>query len=306
MIQVISIALRITLLSALVFYWKPDVLSLPAAAADFETKPVDGLNNVFTFRYKDRQAMFVVTDEGVIATDPISHDNIAIAVKYVSEIRKITPNPIKFVIYSHSGPERSGGGQPFKDEGATFIAHAKAKQVIEQGKDAKIIVPDQFVEEGKPQTITLGGTDVEIRDFGRNYSNDMLVLILPKEKVLFAVDFIPIETLPAGSMPNSWIPGWEYSLKAVYDNTKWDKLVPGAPYAGGRLGTKKDVQNLRDYLTALSAKVKERVDDCWIVARNDIKLPDFEKFANYKPDLPFNIDRYCYYWTTQYTEKSSK
>ena len=37
----------------------------------FATTKVDGCENVYIFRYVRHQSMFVVTPEGVIATDPI-------------------------------------------------------------------------------------------------------------------------------------------------------------------------------------------------------------------------------------------
>ena len=44
----------------------------PAAQApQIETKKVEGTDNVYTFRNQNGQAMFIVTSEGVIATDPV-------------------------------------------------------------------------------------------------------------------------------------------------------------------------------------------------------------------------------------------
>ena len=48
----------------------------PAAAPappPFATTKVDGTDNVYIFRYGGHQSMFVVTPEGVIATDPIAY-----------------------------------------------------------------------------------------------------------------------------------------------------------------------------------------------------------------------------------------
>ncbi len=52
------------------------VLDRPAQAQQqppFATTKVDGTENVYVFRYGGAQAMFVVTKEGVIATDPIGY-----------------------------------------------------------------------------------------------------------------------------------------------------------------------------------------------------------------------------------------
>ncbi len=65
-------------------------LALPAAAqapapqrALFETKQVEGTDNVYIFRYGNHQSMFVVTKAGVIATDPIAYGRPEAAVKYI-------------------------------------------------------------------------------------------------------------------------------------------------------------------------------------------------------------------------------
>ena len=39
--------------------------------ATFATTQVEGTDNVYVFRYQGHQSMFVVTKDGVIATDPI-------------------------------------------------------------------------------------------------------------------------------------------------------------------------------------------------------------------------------------------
>src|SRR5205807_3585374 len=88
------------------------------------TKKVDGTDNVYIFRYGGHQSMFIVTPQGVIATDPISERRPA--QPYIDEIRKVTNAPIRFVIYSHSHFDHIAGGKPFKDMGARFVAHQNA------------------------------------------------------------------------------------------------------------------------------------------------------------------------------------
>jgi glyoxylase-like metal-dependent hydrolase (beta-lactamase superfamily II) len=94
----------------------------PAQRPLFATTKVEGTDNVYIFRYDNHQSMFVVTKAGVIATDPISLRRPA-AKAYIAEIQRITKAPIKYVIYSHVHFDHTAGGQPFKDLGATFIAH---------------------------------------------------------------------------------------------------------------------------------------------------------------------------------------
>src|ERR1700712_3446137 len=115
-----------------------------AAPPPYATTKVEGTDNVYIFRYGGHQSMFIVTKAGVIATDPISERRPA-AKAYIEEIQKITKAPIKYVIYSHSHFDHIAGGKPFKDLGATFIAHKNAKERIEQLKPADVVVPDQAV-----------------------------------------------------------------------------------------------------------------------------------------------------------------
>src|SRR5246500_416789 len=89
------------------------------------TKKVDGTDNVYIFRYGNHQSMFVVTPQGVIATDPISY--LRPAKPYLDAIKAVTDKPIKYVIYSHHHYDHIAGGQPVKDLGATFIAHRRTK-----------------------------------------------------------------------------------------------------------------------------------------------------------------------------------
>jgi len=162
----------------------------------FATTKVEGTENVYIFRYVRHQSMFIVTREGVIATDPIGLRRPA-AKAYIEEIQKITKAPIKYVIYSHSHFDHIAGGQPFKDLGAVFVAHRNAKSRIAALKRPDVVVPDQTVD--RKRTITLGGTTLELVYVGKNHSDSTLVMRLPKEKVIFTVDWIPRKRCRSGA-----------------------------------------------------------------------------------------------------------
>jgi glyoxylase-like metal-dependent hydrolase (beta-lactamase superfamily II) len=258
----------------------------------FSTTKVDGTDNVYIFRYNRHQSMFVVTPEGVIATDPIGLRRPA-AQAYIEEIRKITPAPIKYVIYSHPHFDHIAGGQPFKDLGATFVAHRNAKDRIVALNAPDVVVPDEVVD--GMRTINLGGTTLELIYLGNNHSNGNLVMRLPKERIIFTVDWIPLQSLPFRGMSDTYLPDIEDGLKQVIA-MDWDRLIPGHPGPDGRQsGTKDDARTALGYLQDLSAAVKKAADEhkCLNDAVRDIKLPKYEKFANYDAYLPMNIERYC-------------
>ena len=47
------------------------------------------------------------------------------------------------------------------------------------------------------RTIKLGGTELRLVYTGRNHSDSSLVMFLPKEKIIFAVDFNQLGSVPS-------------------------------------------------------------------------------------------------------------
>ena len=161
----------------------------PPAPPPYATTKVEGTDNVYIFRYGGYLSMFIVTKAGVIVADPISLRRPAQV--YIDEIRKVTQAPIKYMIYSHSHFDHIAGGKPFKDLGATVIAHKNAKKRILEVKSPDVVVLDEVVDQKK--VITLGGTTLELLYVGKNHSDSTLVMRLPKEKIIYTVDWIPLE-----------------------------------------------------------------------------------------------------------------
>jgi glyoxylase-like metal-dependent hydrolase (beta-lactamase superfamily II) len=263
----------------------------------FSTTKVEGTDGVYIFRYQGHQAMFIVTPEGVIATDPIGERRPQAVTTYIDEIRKITKAPIKYVIYSHSHYDHIAGGKPFKDLGATFIAQKNAKAILLKRKNPDIVIPDQTVD-GAQKIIKLGGTTLELNYIGKNHSDNSLIMRLPKEKIIFVVDFLPLHGVEFRVMADEYLPELEESIQKIL-SMDWDKLIPGHPGPAGReIGTKDDVKEHLDYLVSLSAAVKKAVDDgkSYVDAIKEIKLPKFEGLGGYGAFLPGNIERYYDDW----------
>jgi glyoxylase-like metal-dependent hydrolase (beta-lactamase superfamily II) len=274
--------------------------ALPARAQTppplFSTTKVDGTDGVYIFRYQGHQAMFIVTPQGVIATDPIGERRPEAVTTYIAEIRKITQAPIKYVIYSHSHFDHIAGGKPFKDLGATFIAQRNAKTVLMERKNPDIVIPDEVVD--KQKIIKLGGTTLELNYIGKNHSDNSLIMRLPKEKIIFVVDFLPLHAVEFRIMADEYLPQLETSIQQIL-GMDWDRLIPGHPGPGGRqIGTKDDVKEHLEYLQALSAEVKKAVDEgkSYADAIKDIKLPKYEGLGGYGAFMPGNIERYYDYW----------
>src|SRR5215510_10002389 len=108
--------------------------ALAQQPAPYETRKLT--DNVYIFRFGGAQSMFVVTPDGVIATDPM---NPAAARAYVQEIRKVSQAPIRYVVYSHHHLDHIAGGAPFKEAGAVFVAHRRTKEHLEAIHDGDTV-----------------------------------------------------------------------------------------------------------------------------------------------------------------------
>ena len=267
-----------------------------AAAPTFATTKVEGTENVYVFRYQNHQSMFVVTPAGVIVTDPISYGRPQAAKTYLEEIRKITPAPIKYLIYSHHHYDHIAGGKVFKDAGAVVIAHRRAKERLAALKYPDVVMPDETVDDKR--TIKLGGTTLELAYTGRNHSDSSLVMLLPKEKILFAVDFNSLGAVPSRLAINDSYPvEWEASLKRTMA-LDWERQIPGHPGPGGRLGTRQDMEQQLAFMTELSAEVKKAADagKCFDPATKEVRLPQYATLQGYEQNIEWSTHRWCGYW----------
>lgn len=277
----------------------PEPAPKPAAAParpQIATTKVQGTDGVYVFRNGNHQAMFIVTPDGVIATDPVAYGRPNGGQQYLDEIRKVTDKPIKYLIYSHHHFDHVAGGKVFKDAGATVIAHRRAKERLEQLKDPHTALPDEAVSD-RGRTIRLGGTVLELSFHGLNHSDSTLVMRLPKEKIIFVVDTIPVGSFPGrGLIDFHPLETEDFMQKMLAMD--WERLIPGHPGPDDRLGTKKDVQEQLGLLQTASAEMQKLARDgkCWEPAEKEFKLPEYEKWPGYAAGLPLIARRYCGLW----------
>jgi glyoxylase-like metal-dependent hydrolase (beta-lactamase superfamily II) len=268
-----------------------------AQQPSFATTKVEGTENVYIFRNGNHQSMFVVTKDGVIATDPIAYGRPTGGQTYVDEIKKVTDKPIKYLIYSHHHFDHIAGGKPFKDAGATVLAHRRAKERLQVLKDPHTVLPDQTVSD-QGRTITLGGTALELKYVGLNHSDSTLVMRLPKEKIIFVVDVLPVGAFPGRGMIDFYPLEAEDSIKKIIA-MDWERLIPGHPgQPNGRLGTKKDAQDDLALLQEASAELKKMGQDgkCWEQAEKEFTLQKYAGWPGYEAGLPLVARRYCGLW----------
>ncbi len=239
--RMVTLAAGLGLLAAL-----PD----PATAqSDPPTRAITQIaGDLYRFQNNFHYSVFLVTPDGVIATDPI---NAEAATWLKEEIKTRFGQPIRYVVYSHDHGDHISGGEVFADDGALIVAHAQAAVDIADN-NVPTAAPDiTFTDE---LSLTLGGKTVHLAYLGKSHSDNLIVAHFPDERTLFTVDFISAKRLPFRTLPDYYMPDAITAIEraAAFD---FDILAPGH----GALGTPQDARDHAQYLKDLKAAVEEAI-----------------------------------------------
>ncbi len=256
-------------------------LSAGAASAQEVQRTITKIaGDLYRFQNKFHVSVFLVTEAGVIATDPINAD----AAKWLKrEIAERFGKTVKYLIYSHDHRDHIAGGEVFADT-AIVVAHDNAKAAI-IGEKRPTVVPDLTFSD--QMTIELGGQVVELAYLGRSHSDNMIVLRFPAERVLFAVDFIAADRVAFRDLPDAYFPDWIEALRRV-EAMDFDILALGH----GPIGVKADVSGHRAYLEDLYAAVLAglRAGQSIEQMKATIKLEKYRDFGRFEDWMPLNIE----------------
>ncbi len=236
--------------------------------------------DLYRFQNRFHVSVFLVTRDGIIATDPINAD----AARWLkAELKKRFNQPVKYLIYSHDHADHISGGEVFADT-AVVVAHERAKAAI-MGEKRPTAVPE--VTFSDRMTIELGGKTVKLVSVGRGHSDNMIVMHFPAERVLFAVDFISVKRVGFKTLSDAYFPEWMDGIEVV-EGIDFDILVLGH----GPVGNKQDARDHRAYLEDLYAAVQKeaRAGKSLEEMQQSIKLEKYKDWSQYKQWLPLNIE----------------
>ncbi len=257
----------------------------PQVAADLIRLAED----TYVWRFGGYNSMIIVTDDGVIVADPCSLNNPRAGDLLAQAIRTVANKPVKYLVYSHDHADHNTGGAVFA-ETAEIVSHRLAAPKIAARNDPRSPAPSITFEEFL--TLELGGKTVELMYLGRNHSDNSIVLHYPARRALFAVDFIPVESLPFRTLTDSYIMEWLDSLRRV-EALDFDTLVPGH----GNLGTRDNARQMREYFLDLMAAIGaararglvDNSEEMVAAVRADL-MPKYGRWASFGPFLPENIE----------------
>ena len=214
--------------------------SAPALAQGAKRSITQVAGDVYRFQNNFHFALVVVTEDGVVVSDPI---NAEAAAWLRANLKTVTDKPITHLIYSHSHGDHASGGQVLAGPGVTVIAHANAPSEID-GVTPGVRFSDRM-------SMSVGGKSFEMTWLGKGHGDDLIATVVRPENVAFIVDAASPKRLPYRDFPRSDIDGWIEQVKAI---TALDFEI-FAP-AHGKVGEKADAFDALAYMLSLRDQVQ--------------------------------------------------
>jgi glyoxylase-like metal-dependent hydrolase (beta-lactamase superfamily II) len=211
----------------------------------------------------------VVTPAGAVLID--SGATFQSARKIDDAVKKITQQPVRWVINSGGQDHRWLGNGYFQAQGAELIAHATARADMQSrggdqlnalrallGARADGTVPTlpTRLPIGSDTRLELGGTVFELRHRGGGHTPGDMMVWLPEKNVLFAGDIVFVDRLLA-VIPVSNTQYWLDTFRAI-QALRPRVIVPGHGNVTDEATARAQT---RGYLEALRAHMKHAVDD---------------------------------------------
>lgn len=262
------------------------VLSTAVWAQNGITKAAEGV-----YQYSQGHgfnSMFVVSNNGVAVFDPASNQH---SLGMLNAIREVTDKPIRYVVQSHNHWDHAGGGQIFRDQGATIIAHQEAYQWMKDNPHPDLALPDELWA-GNNKAIVLGDTTIELNYMGASHGLGMTVALLPQKKVAYIADLVTPERVMFSVVPDFHINGWKKALKEI-ETMDFETAIFSHSHLDTPFGTKEHVVMEREYIEDLEAAIMAEFQKGtpFLEIPNKIKLEKYQHWYGYNEWLPMNTLR---------------
>lgn len=254
------------------------ILGVQAQAVEIRFQKV--AENVYAFigekgaRTYDNEGMnanigLVVTPAGAVLIDSGSSHRAARQID--DAVKKLTKQPVKWVVNTGGQDHRWFGNGYFKAHGAEIIAHVDAradmdargevqlaglKATLKERADGTVLtLPTRFVTDNDTR-FELGGVVFELKHRGGAHTPGDSIVWLPQKNVLFSGDVVYVNRM-LGIFPMSNTKHWLETFAAI-EQLDPAIIVPGhgevTDLATARADTKA-------YLEALRGFMKKAVDD---------------------------------------------
>lgn len=217
----------------------------------------------------------VVTPAGAVLID--SGATFESARQIHEAVRRVTPQPVRWVINTGGQDHRWLGNGYFIAQGAEVLAHAQSQIDMRnrghdhvealraalgvQAQGTVPALPTRWLS-GADERLAFGGVEIELLHRGGAHTPGDWLVWLPQQRVVFSGDVVYVDRL-LGVIPVSRTKAWLATFAEI------ERLAPLQVVPGhGRVTDLATAQAAtRDYLSALRAHMKQAVDEGLDISR---------------------------------------
>jgi len=248
-----------------VLYSKPQKVIDGVYSAIGETAPA-----LYSNSGHNNNLSFIITDSGVLVVN--AGDNYLLAKALHEEIKKLTDQPVKYVVLENAQGHAMLGSNYWKEQGVPIVAHADAAEEIKKhGADilermqngrkdkaigTKLVMPDKTFD-GEKLTLKLGKNKIELLHLGPAHSPGDTMVWWPEKSLIITGDMAYHQRM---------LPVFEHTDTAAWLKT-WEKfaaLKPKHIIPGHGVPTE-DMTEItkytKDYLTYMRAEVAKIIEN---------------------------------------------
>ncbi len=246
---------------------------------------------IFRFAYGAYNTVFITTDAGVIAFDPISP---AAAPILAQEIQRAAPGaPLLAIVYTHHHADHASGADVLR---AVFggrvpiIAHEQALMPLLEAADPGLPPPD--VTFSQRLVLRPGGREVQLLYLGPSHTSSMIVGLVPDAGFAFAVDFVSNDRVGYRDLGSHVFPDFFRALELL-DALEFETIAFGHGPVGGHESVRRQIR----YYVDLRDAVLRAVEAGWSEdeAAERVRLPGYEEWGGYSEWFALNV-RGVYRW----------
>ncbi len=220
-----------------------------------EARLTEALPNIYSMvdlTGNGANAAFITTKEGVIVID--TRGSKQEAAQVLKAIRKMTNQPVVYVVNSHFHKENISGNGVFKSA-RTIIAQkrAQAMTVLEAEREKRKVTPANLSFKKKLE-LKLGKYHLKLIHPGPAHTDGDLYVYIPKWRIIITGGLVSNRIIPF--LGDSNIESWINALVEM-DDLDAEVIVPGH----GPVGGKPIVTQMKHYLMELKRFVNDALDD---------------------------------------------
>jgi glyoxylase-like metal-dependent hydrolase (beta-lactamase superfamily II) len=282
------------------------------ARADYQPKAEKVLDNVYAIvgplgqRSADNDGLnanfgFIVTPQGVILID--SGASLLGAKKIEAAIRKVTKQPVRWVVNTGSQDHRWLGNGYFAGKGAEVIAMSRTAATQAEYAAQHMAGLTRFLGKrmqgtqplpapntltGDSATLERGGETFELTVTNAHFPGDAWVW-LPKRRVMFSGDLVYVDRL-LGVLPWSSVKNGQQAFKAL-TVLKPARIVPGHGRVCDLAQAQRETGDYYDFLADKVGAAAREMEPLVATLDSYADLPAFRHLDNYEGLHRANMNR---------------